>query len=199
MDKLLKFNNKLIKSGNRIVGKYGDMINYYEDSNEYSGVPLNLSFTADIIGNPNYVAAKLDFKSTNPNINWAFNRTFCGIRCRYMYNAWNNNAALMTAPNLDDCELNEEDHTPKHEGGYTIYALNTNRTEFNNIKYIWNVKDNGFSGYINDIWRYRDNRTNDFNSLSNFSCTVEQQGSYSFNVKNIEIAGFNELSAAEQW
>ena len=201
MDKLLKFNNKLIKSGNNVVGKIYDSGLYYRDMEETVGTAINKQFSINIDNDPNYVVAKFDWKSLNPDY-YAYNRNCCGapVRCHYNIRFHGNLQPIISTNSYSATSTNEVKGLT-HNSTYTLYALDTDISTYSTVKYIWDYNSNNFSAYVDDVWRFKGEKETDFSNFGNFTCTNEQGGSMAANLylKNLKIGWFDTLNAAEQW
>lgn len=170
----------------------------YQDLEEVISANISKSFTVELNDEFPYIAVEFDWKTgTDGSVLWSYNRDCCGIESHHQ-----RTGGYGTVSGLQPV-LNTVNSTSSINS-VTIYdnkvfASDTDVTTYSNVKYIWSYNDTGFSAIVDDVWRYKDNRTNSFTSLNNFTVqngltqAMFQRTCY---LKNLKIGGFNTLEDA---
>lgn len=169
----------------------------YQDLEEVISANISKTFTVELNGEYPYVAAEFDWKTgTDGNILWSYNRDCCGIESHHQQTNYGEAGGLQpvcssvnSTSSINSVSIHYND----------VFASDTDTTTYSNVKYIWAYNNTGFSAIVDDVWRYKDNRTNSFTSLNNF--TVKNSQGYAMfqrtcYLKNLKIGGFYTLEEA---
>lgn len=177
----------------------------YSDLDEVIYSAINKQFTVTDVSNYPYLAVEFDWKLDTGALSnvWAYNRSCCGIPTRDHYGYGRINQAICNI-NQSTSSINSDNaKTSKQDSVVCCLGLNTSLTTYSNIKYIWCNNSTGFSAICDNIWRYKDARTNNITALKNFTCTNELtygQSKRTFYLKNLKVGGFNLLEQAlDNW
>ena len=169
----------------------------YTSNTETATTALNKSFSQSIPTAFPYVAIRFDWKINSPNGVWAYNRTVAGVKTRGHYNS---NKTLQPVCNITQSTSSTNAASNRAQDGvYTCFANSTNHSAYSTVAYVWHNKTTGFSALVGGTWRYKDSRSNNISTLSNFTCTNEQTASNyrrTFYVKNLRIGVFQNYADA---
>ena len=177
----------------------------YSSNPETAGTSITHNFNVSIPTGYPYVAVRFDVKDGG---GYAYNymtRQFTGP---FSYTrASMGNSTYTPVCNMD---WNADESTALNQSitanttvgaaqSKNCLARNASRLNYNTINYVWRYNGAGFSAGVNGIWRYRDTRSNSFNSISNYSWTQSDRfgdEKVQLYTKNLRIGLFNNISDA---
>ena len=179
----------------------------YSSNAETAGTSIAHNFSVSVPAGYPYVAVRFDVKDGGGYIYNYMTRQFTGP---YSFTrAYMGNPDFTPVCNMDwdadeSTALNQDYAitTSTTVGAATAkncLARNASRTDYNTINYVWAYNGAGFSAGVNGIWRYRDTRSNSFNSISNYSWTQSDRfgdEKVQLYTKNLRIGLFNSIPDA---
>lgn len=176
----------------------------YSSNAETAGTAIAHSFNVSVPSGYPYVAARFDVKDGGGKIGEYMTRQFTGP---YSFTqASMGNSDYTPVCNMD---FNADESTALNESITAItkvgnarakncLARNASRKNYNTINYVWTYNGAGFSAGVNGIWRYRDTRSNAFDSISDYSWTQTNRydDAVQLYTKNLRIGLFNSIPDA---
>ena len=176
----------------------------YSSNAETAGTAIAHSFNVSVPSGYPYVAARFDVKDGGGKIDEYMTRQFTG--------PYSFTRAAMGNPDYTpvcNMDFNTDESTALNESITAItkvgnarakncLARNASRIDYNTINYVWAYNGAGFSAGVNGIWRYRDTRSNAFDSISDYSWTQTNRydDAVQLYTKNLRIGLFNSITDA---
>lgn len=177
----------------------------YSSNPETAGTSITHNFSVSVPTGYPYVAVRFDVKDGGGYIYNYMTRQFTGP---FSYTRASMGSDSFTPVcnmdwNADESTALNQSITARTQVGAAqsknCLARNASRLNYNTINYVWAYNNTGFSAGVNGIWRYRDTRSNSFNSISNYSWTQSDnydEGKVQLYTKNLRIGVFNSISDA---